>query len=33
MIPTTRTGTALLGVAIVLAIVLGVYFSGYGNCC
>jgi hypothetical protein len=33
MIPTTRTGTALLGAAIVLAIVLGVYFSGYGNCC
>jgi hypothetical protein len=29
----TRRGALLLAALIIAAIVLGVYFSGYGDCC
>jgi len=31
--PTSGHGLALLVIAVVAAVVLGVWFSGYGNCC
>lgn len=31
--PVTPYGVAMLVLAVIAAVVLGVWFSGYGNCC
>jgi hypothetical protein len=33
MIPTSDAGLILLVLVVSAAIILGVWFSGYGNCC